>query len=291
MQPYVKRQRLQRLAPLIAAGALAAAPVGSARAGSLTAQYDISLIGLKIGVATVKGDFDAERYKLEIWAKLTGLAGMVTGGKGAAAATGTFGGNRPLPASFAVSTASAETKITVRMALAAGTVQALDLSPPLEDRPDRIPVTDGHKRGVVDPVSALLMPVAGSGTPADPGACNRTIPVFDGAARFDVTLSYERTEVVRGKAYDGPAVVCSARYKPIAGHRANRRTTQYMEDNRDMEAWLVPVDGGRFFVPYRISVKTMIGTTVIEASRLAGGGLGKGDDGKGDLNRPVRAKN
>ena len=152
------------------------------------------------------------------------------------------------------------------MALAAGTGQALDLSPPLEDRPDRIPVTEGHKRGVVDPVSALLMPVAGSGAPADPGACNRTIPIFDGAARFDVTLSYERTEVVRGKAYDGPALVCSARYKPIAGHRPSRYTVQYMMANKDMYAWLVPIPGTRLMAPFRVSVATRIGTAVLEAT-------------------------
>jgi len=35
--------------------------------------------------------------------------------------------------------------------------------------------------------------------------------------------------------------------------------------NRDMDVWLAPVNGGKLLVPYRISVKTMIGTTIIEA--------------------------
>jgi hypothetical protein len=35
-----------------------------------------------------------------------------------------------------------------------------------------------------------------------------------------------------------------------------------------MEAWLAPVDNARMLVPVKISVKTMVGTTVIEASRF-----------------------
>ena len=35
---------------------------------------------------------------------------------------------------------------------------ALDIEPPLDEKPDRVPLKDAHKRGVVDPVSALLMP-------------------------------------------------------------------------------------------------------------------------------------
>jgi len=43
-----------------------------------------------------------------------------------------------------------------------------------------------------------------------------------------------------------------------------------MADNRDMETWLVPVAGSRVLIPYRIAVKTMIGTTIIEAQRSSG---------------------
>ena len=55
---------------------------------------------------------------------------------------------------------------------------------------DRVPVTAAHTRGIIDPVSALLMPTQGRGEPLDPDNCNRTLPVFDGATRFNVVLSY-----------------------------------------------------------------------------------------------------
>jgi hypothetical protein len=42
-----------------------------------------------------------------------------------------------------------------------------------------------------------------------------------------------------------------------------------MADNKDLEVWLAPIDGARVLMPYRVSVRTMIGTTVIEASEFS----------------------
>jgi hypothetical protein len=40
-----------------------------------------------------------------------------------------------------------------------------------------------------------------------------------------------------------------------------------MQENRDMSVWLAPVEGARVLVPFRISIRTMIGTSVVEATR------------------------
>ena len=71
---------------------------------------------------------------------------------------------------------------------------AVEITPPIDQKPDRVPVKDGDKKGVVDPVSALLMPAVSAGNLIDSANCNRTIPIFDGAARFDVVLSYDETK-------------------------------------------------------------------------------------------------
>jgi hypothetical protein len=152
------------------------------------------------------------------------------------------------------------------MGLNGGNVAALAIMPPLEEKADRVPLKDVHKRGVVDPVSALLMPATTAGSLTEPANCNRTIPVFDGAARFDVVLTYAETKTVEKPGYKGPVLVCNARYVPIAGHRALRPSTKFMEENRDMQVWLAPVEGTRLLVPMKISVRTMIGMSVVEAS-------------------------
>jgi hypothetical protein len=45
-----------------------------------------------------------------------------------------------------------------------------------------------------------------------------------------------------------------------------------MEDNRDMSVWLAPVEGTRVLLPIRISVRTTIGTNIIEATRWSRSG-------------------
>lgn len=237
---------------------------GPAAAASLDAKYDVSLLGLSLGTAHLSGGIDGSAYKLDIVAKLTGLVGSFTGGRGSGAATGYLQGGRPSPATFAVSSANSSESRTVRMALDSGAVQAVEIAPPIDEKPDRVPLNDSHKRNIVDPISAFLMPVEGKGGVS--AACNRTLPIFDGAARYDIKLSYSGSREVKLDGYSGPVAICQARYVPIAGHRALRPSTKFMTENREINAWLAPVTGTNIMVPVRISVKTMIGTAVIEAS-------------------------
>jgi hypothetical protein len=240
------------------------APEG--RAATLDATYSVTLLGLTLGKANLNGGIDGSRYKLDVSAKLTGLAGGFTGGRGSGAATGVLSGSRLSPATFAVSSANSSESRTVRMALDRNAVQAVEIEPPLDPKPDRVPVKDDHRRNIMDPLSAFLMPVEAANGKAGPAACNRTLPIFDGAARYDIKLSYVGTREVKIEGYDGPVSVCQARYVPISGHRALRPATKFMAENKEITTWLAPVAGTSVMLPVRISVKTMIGTAVIEAS-------------------------
>lgn len=252
---------------LLALALCAVAPAAQAQA--LKVDYGISLAGFSLGTADLAATLEGSRYRMQVGAKLGGLAGMLTGGRGAATAAGQVTGAQPLPASFAVTSRSSNDQRTVRMGFTGGSVAALEVTPPVDDKPDRVPLKDSHKRGTVDPVSALLMPAAARGDLLDPANCNRTLPIFDGAARFDVVLAFAETRQVEKPGYAGPVLVCKARYVPIAGHRALRPSTKFMEDNQDMEVWLAPLQGTRLLVPLRIAVRTMVGMSVIEASRWA----------------------
>jgi hypothetical protein len=63
--------------------------------------------------------------------------------------------------------------------------------------------------------------------------------------------------------------ICSARYIPVAGHKPDAKATRFMADNKEMEVWLAPVPHEHLVVPYRVSLMTMAGTAVIEASELS----------------------
>lgn len=248
----------------VALGLAASGP--QAHAQTLKVKYDILLAGLPLGKAELASTFYGSKYEMEADARLTGLARLLSEGRGAAMSAGTLAGTRPKSKVFAVTSQSSKNQRIVRMGLQAGNVAAVKIDPPLDEKPDRVPVKAADKRGVVDPLSALLMPVARSRAVTDPANCNRTIPVFDGASRLDVVLSYMETQQVEVRGYTGPALVCSVRYVPISGHRSQRPGTKFMQENRDMHVWLAPVEGRRLLFPVRVAVRTMIGMGALEAS-------------------------
>ncbi|GJD56044.1 DUF3108 domain-containing protein [Methylobacterium dankookense] len=233
---------------------------------AIAVDYGINLAGLPIGTARLAGAFDGPRYRMDVSATLTGLVGAITGGQGSAQSSGTLG-TGPQPNTFAIASRTASSGIAVRMALRQGNVVQSEVTPPLIDMEDRVPVSAANKRGIMDPASALLMPAQARGELTDPENCNRTLPVFDGATRFNVVLSYAETRAVEKPGYAGPVLVCNARYQAIAGHRPDRPGVRFMEENRDMSVWLAPVEGTRVLVPIRISVRTTVGTNIIEATR------------------------
>jgi hypothetical protein len=125
-----------------------------------------------------------------------------------------------------------------------------------------VPLTASHKNNILDPVGAFLVAV---NNPADGNrVCNRTVKVFDGWQRFDVRLSYREIKAVTG-AYRGNAIVCGARYVPIAGHRPSRESVEYMANNQRLEVWMVPIEGTNVMIPYRIMIGTQVGDLIVQA--------------------------
>jgi hypothetical protein len=239
-----------------------------AYADVLHAIYRVSLVGLPIGAVNLYADLTPTTYSIAGDAKLTGLAKLFANARGASSGKGAIVQGRVSPASFATVASSSNMTRTIRMALAGNAVTGVDISPPFQDKPDRVPLGPGDKRGVVDPVGAVILPAPTSGPILSPAACNRTVPIFDGYTRFDINLSYVGEETVSTKGYDGPVVVCAARYVPISGHSRDRPATKFMADNKDLEVWLAPIASDHLLIPFRVSVRTMIGTTVIEAQEF-----------------------
>lgn len=249
-------------------GTLAVLPLAAtpAVAETFRATYALSIIGLSIGHAYASASLQPNAYKIDIGVKLGGVASLVTDAKGAATASGAIANGTVLPTAYANTSANSTETRTVRMGLDAGSVRAIDIQPPFPDPELRVPVTEGMKRNILDPISALLMRVPDGQPLVGPAACNRTIPVYDGLVRFDVTLSYVGTKDVQTRGYKGLVSVCSARYTPIAGYRRDSSATKYMANNHNMEVWLAPYEKAQIVVPYYISIKTSAGTLLIQAA-------------------------
>jgi hypothetical protein len=127
------------------------------------------------------------------------------------------------------------------------------------------PLSEADQKGVLDPLSAMFLPVAGTNG-LDRTNCERKLRIYDGRRRFDLVMSYHGMEKT-GLA--GEALTCTASYVPIAGHSVEGDDfTTKMRDYRIAVA-LVPAPGSNFLIPARITLTDGSGASVAEAKAIA----------------------
>jgi hypothetical protein len=242
---------------------------GASAQGKLDARYVATLAGVPIGKGAWVIDIGDDQFTAAASGMTTGLLRVFATGQGNAASRGAVRSDILAPTIF-VSTVNNDKRVEeLRIVLSAGNVKELVVDPPTTPNPDRVPVTEAHRRGVIDPMSAALIRVSGNGDPVSPEACRRTVPVFDGRMRFDLQLSFKRIEKVQAqKGYQGPVVVCAVQFVPVAGYVPERAAIKYLTAEKDMEIWLAPIPGTRVVVPYRISLQTPLGQGVLEATQF-----------------------
>ena len=247
--------------------ALAGFVVPAHAQSKLEARYTASLSGIPLGNGSWVIDIAPDQYTAVAAGRTTGLVRLVSDGSGSSGSRGVIQGASLVPTTYASSTISDRRSDEVRMTLRAGTVKDVVAEPPTPPSPDRVPVTDAHRKGVSDPLSAAIMPVGGNGDVLTPDACKRKLAIFDGRQRADIELVFKRMDRVHAdKGYQGPVVVCTVLYTPVDGHRPERPAIKYLVQTREMEMWLAPIAGTRLLVPFRFSVPTPFGLGVLQAT-------------------------
>jgi Protein of unknown function (DUF3108) len=262
--------RLVGCGAIVLALSMADAYRGPGRAqGRLDARYSVSVGGLPVGKGSWVIDIADDHYSAVASGTTTGLVQIFASGHGQSASRGTISSGNLQALSYASSIATDQKYDEVRMVLGSGSVKEFVADPPTVPAPERVPLTDAHRRGVTDPMTASLMRVPGNGDPLVPQACQRTLSVFDGRMRYDLKLAFKRLDRVRtDSGYQGPVVVCALYFAPIAGYIPDRAAIKYLIQQRDIELWLAPIAGTRVMVPYRASVPTPLGLGVMQATQF-----------------------
>jgi hypothetical protein len=237
--------------------------------GKLDARYTVTLGGLPVGRGSWVIDISDDHFTAAASGATAGLMRVFASGQGQSAARGGVSGGQLIPSTYASSIVTDQKFDEVRMVISSGTVREFVADPPTTPSPDRVPLTEAHRRGVSDPMTASLMRVPGNGDPFVPQTCQRTLSIFDGRMRYDLQLAFKRLERVQAeKGYQGTAVVCAVHFSPIAGHIPDRAAIKYLAELRDIELWLAPIAGTRVMVPYRVTVPTPIGLGVMQATQF-----------------------
>ena len=261
---------LPALGGICAIAFLLAAPSKAALAqGRLEAQYEATLAGILVGRGAWTIDIAEDQYSASAVGGTSGLMKAFSGGSGTSAAQGRIVNGALISTNYNASTTTAKKTEAIRMVLANGNIKeyAIDPEPPVD--PDRIPVTDAHRRNVFDPMTGALLRVPGNADPLSPEACRAGAAIFDGRMRYDLKLDFKRMETVRAeKGYKGPVVVCAIYFTPVAGYIPDRPVIKYLATARNMEIAFAPVAGTRILVPYRMVIPTPLGTAMLEATQF-----------------------
>jgi hypothetical protein len=237
--------------------------------GKLEARYTATLAGIPIGEGTWSIDIGDGHYTSVASGETTGLLRAFTGGHGSTTARGTVQGGKSVMAAYAASIATSRKSDEIRLTVANGVVKDFSVDPPQDTDPERVPLTEAHQRGVVDPMTSSMVRMPGNGNPVAPEACQQTAAVFDGRLRYDLKMAYKRMETVKaGKGYSGPVVVCAVYFTPVAGYIPSRTAIKYLTKERDIEVWFAPIAGTRVLVPFRAQAPTPVGRAVLEADEF-----------------------
>lgn len=249
------------------AAAVAATPASAADAtwpSDVSARYKLFFNGFDVGAYQFQSRFDGKAYAASSSAEVSAMFGAFRW-RGTIESRGTLAGNAAQPQTYQMNY-KAKKIGSVTLAFDKSGVKSVALVPAKPPHPDAVPIKPEQLKNVFDPMTSILtMTHASGGKP-----CDKTIPVFDGKARFDLVLSYKGTEKIVDKKPSGqPAqlVVCNVKYVPVAGHKPKDFVNPWV-NYASIEIAFRPVPSANVYVPYRITVPTSIGAAVMSAENV-----------------------
>ena len=244
-----------------------ASPQAGFAQGRLEAQYEATLSGIAVGKGAWNIDISDDQFSAAATGGTAGLLKTFAGGSGTGEAQGRVIGGALVSTNYSASTTTSKKTESIHIVLSNGNVREFGIEPEPPVDPDRIPVTDAHRRGVYDPMTGSMLRVSGTGDPLTPDACRTGASVFDGRMRYDLKLDFKRMETVRAeKGYRGPAVVCALYFSPVAGFIPDRPVIKYLTAQRGIEIAFAPIAGTRILVPFWVKIPTPLGPAMLQAT-------------------------
>ncbi len=230
------------------------------------ARYTLSMSGLAIGKLSWRAELGTTDYMTTASGGISGFLSLLIRGEGNVTVRGQMKDGQPRPLSFVSAVVREDEKVNVQIIFDGSRVRDLKVEePPLES--DRVPIEPAHKAGVIDPLSAFLVP--GGVDPMAREGCERTLSMFDGRRRYDLALSFKRTDTIKSDSgKQNMVLVCAIKFTPMSGHRTSSPLIKFLSEGRDIEVWLAPVTGTRVLAPVRLAVASLMGNLVLQANEF-----------------------
>jgi hypothetical protein len=229
----------------------------------ISATYRVYFVGLPFGDVRLRMALKGSEYQMKGDGRFSILAGLISRWQGTTASSGRIAKTGPQPSKYKLNYSGGDKHGDMRIGFSDGAATEISISPKKRPNPRDIPITEEQLKGVLDPMSGAFLRLRPDIRDADLKICNETIPVFDGERRFDLVLTPKervQVEIDAPTDYSGFAAVCQVQFVPIAGYRPDNGAIKYLSHTDAIEVALMPLPATALYVPYRISVPTVVGS-------------------------------
>lgn len=226
-------------------------------------EFKVSLAGFPVAVASFDTRIGGRDYTISGKVHSAGIARLFSRITAITTVSGQLHRGKARASSYDLVYTRGERTRTYTVGFRNGNVVETSITPPPK-RPDSwIPVTPGHLRAVLDPISGLLLP---------PGSdsCAMTRAIYDGETRMDLVLTDRGKRPYRFEGFSGETLVCSVRFVPKAGYKPESDDIAYLRKASGMEIWFARTGSIDLYAPVYVKVPTRAGSLTIAATKLQG---------------------
>ncbi|TIR36618.1 MAG: DUF3108 domain-containing protein [Mesorhizobium sp.] len=232
---------------------------------SFKGEYTVSILGLSVAKATFSSSYEGDTYSIDGSVSSAGLATIFDDTRGTVSSKGKISGKQLQPQTFRADYTSGEKASMIDIQFANGTVIATKVVPAPKKRNPKnwIPLGASHLASVLDPMAATVIHADSLDK-----VCGRTVKLYDGEMRANLTLTYYSKGSISVRGYKGETVTCRLGFEPVAGYRKNRKALKYLKDRSRIMVTFAPVGQTGVYAPIHATVSTKIGTLTVSAERF-----------------------
>jgi hypothetical protein len=249
-----------------------------------TVNYAMTIAGLPIGSASMTLTPNGSSTAVSIAGRAGGpleigrMSGSAMIGNGEVTAQSQSGSGKsatsaqlssrgtPGNSRFSYTGTSSRGPAKIAMTMAGSRVTVLDANIPDNPKAVRVPVTDAHKSGVIDPMSLLGIMIQPGGMLKPDALCGRSHAVFTGQSRFNMAGSaLEQRAAVSGMPAGYSAVTCRVTVTPVSGHRTDKGNAA---QTRTATLVFAASPDNRRTILWSLSVPAVFGSFALTASSL-----------------------
>lgn len=236
---------------------------GALAADTFAADYSIAFAGITVAKSSFRTTLDGKSLQLNADIRSTGLVDVFANTKGSSAISATLTDKGFVPGSYRLSMKTGSKTRTTAIDFSNGTATSTVITPTPRARPEHIQLQPEHLVGVTDPFLATVVSAS-----SPDAVCNRTVRFYDGLIRADLVLRPAGAESVSIEGFEGEAVRCAVKVKPIAGYSPDSKDMEFIARGERGSILFAPLASGTLYAPVKLSLKTRSGTVSVTATRF-----------------------